>query len=157
VSIHDVAETLNIEATAALIASEEHPAAVAPFGWVAVAMFRRDDPDVSEDLVCRLTIISPKGREFSGPDSKVDLQSSGLARFFSLIPTLPYTGDGIYTLRAEIKRETAWVIVREFTLPIRVVVKAPADLESKSPLAPELQEEVLETGGTGDPNLDQSM
>ncbi len=125
VSIHDVAEDVVIDTAAAPTVSEEAPGNAAPFGLVAVGMLRRDNAEVAEEPIGRLIIVSPKGREFAGPEMTIDLRTAGLARTFSSIPELPFTGDGIYGFRLQLKTQDKWTTVKEFTVPVKVTVTPP--------------------------------
>lgn len=126
VSIHDVAEILNIEAQQLPIASEEVPAGITPFGWVVIALFRRDGDEDPKVWSGRVAIVSPKGREFYGQDATIDLQTSALARVFSMIPVFPYTGDGDYVFRAEVKLDSGWEPAKECSVPIKFVLRSPS-------------------------------
>jgi hypothetical protein len=116
----EIAENLSIEAPEAPSASEEAPHLISPFAWVFVALFLRDDIAIPEDLIGRLTILSPKGRAFPGPEQRIDLATASNARSLVLIPAFPFTGNGIYRLRYEIRCGDEWRFAAECPLPLTI-------------------------------------
>jgi hypothetical protein len=124
-TIVDIAEGLKIEATEPPKASEESPLSVGPFGWVMVALLQRDDPNVAENPIIRISIVSPRGREFPGPDAQIDLTTASNARNLALMPSFPYTGDGVYRFLLKTSRNSDWITIGEFTLPMTITVRTP--------------------------------
>ena len=116
----DIAENLGIGAAEIPAASEEAPNLITPFTWVFVAFFLRDDLAVPEEFTGRLTILSPKGRAFPGPEQRIDLAGATNARSLTVIPSFPYTGNGVYRLRYELRRSDQWLTVSECPVPVTV-------------------------------------
>lgn len=128
-----LAEGLAVAASERPVASEEAPILISPFNWVFVAFLHRDDPDEPEELACRLTIVSPHGREFPGPELRVDLVTSGAARNLTMIPGFPYTGDGTYQFYFQARRDGEWVTLGKYALPMSITVQQPATGEFAVP------------------------
>ncbi len=119
----DLAEALNIEASEEPTASADSPLLVAPFDWVVVALLQRDSLGVPEDVTGRVTIVSPHGREFPGANTRVDLVTHGNARNLSLMPAFPYTGNGVYRFLFQVLHNDEWNTAAEFSLPITISVR----------------------------------
>lgn len=120
----DIAESLSIGAAEIPSASEETPHFITPFSWVFLALFLRDDLSIPEEFTARSAILSPKGRVFPGPEHRMDLATATNSRSLTMIPSLPYTGNGVYRLRYEIFRNGAWLTVAECPVPVTVTAQA---------------------------------
>jgi hypothetical protein len=122
-TVVDMVQALNVDAASIPSASDESPSSLSPFGFVIVALLQRDDPAVTEDLSSRITIVTPKGREFSGAEARVDLTAGGYTRNLTLMPDFAYTGDGTYRFLMQIQKADSWVTVAEFSMPLKIIVK----------------------------------
>ncbi len=119
----DIAENLTIEVSEAPTATEEAPYLIQPFRWVFIALLWRDEASTPEgDVTGRLVIISPHGREFPGPEQRLDLVDAPNGRVLTLIPAFPYTGNGSYRLRYQVLRGGNWQTVSEFTVPLTITL-----------------------------------
>jgi hypothetical protein len=116
----DIAESLVITASEIPTASEANPHLIRPFNWVFLAVFTRDDLATPEEAVGRLTILSPQERAFPGPEQRIDLATAENARSLTMIPSFPYTGNGVYRLRYEVSRNEKWQTVSECLLPMAI-------------------------------------
>jgi len=116
----DIAENLSITAEEVPAASEADPHLISPFNWVFLAVLLRDDLAVPEEVMGRLTIMSPQGRAFPGPEQRVDLASVENARSMTMIASFPYTGNGVYRFCYEVCRNDKWHTVSECLVPMTI-------------------------------------
>lgn len=119
----EVAENLNVEAPELPPNLDEAPHLIAPFSWVFIALFLREDLAVPEDLVGRLNILCPDGRAFPGPEQRIDLVNAPNARSLTMIPAFPFCGNGLYRFRYEIRVNNEWSAVTEYPLPLTMSVR----------------------------------
>ncbi|MGH9438173.1 MAG: hypothetical protein ACRD22_09825 [Terriglobia bacterium] len=117
----DIAENLTIEVSEAPTATEKAPYLIQPFRWVFIALLWRDDASTPEsDITGRLVIVSPQGREFPGPEQRLDLVDAPNGRVLTMIPAFPYTGNGPYRFCYQVLCGSNWQPVSEFIVPLTI-------------------------------------
>lgn len=122
ITIIDIAENLMIEASEIPTATVDAPYLIAPFAWVFIAFFRRDEIGTPEDIKGRLVIMSPQGCEFPGPEQRIDLVNAANGRVLTMIPRFPYTGNGIYRFCYQVLRDAKWQTASEFSVPLTITI-----------------------------------
>lgn len=120
ISLIDIAENLGIEGLQIPDASEQTPAMIAPFGWVFAVFLSRQSSDIPEEFTGRLMIVSPGGREFPGPSQPIDLVTAANARSLTMIPTFPFTTNGLYRLQYQLQKQGKWELASELLVPVTV-------------------------------------
>jgi hypothetical protein len=136
-TVHDIAESLQVETTEPVVGTNSVPQPIAPFGYVFVVFVERSNRDVPEEPTGRVVVFDPAEHELAATPVRIDLKTALSARNLTLMPVFPYTGAGYYNIRMDLFDEGGstprTVVEYRFHLDVKTVDRAQMRLMGAPP------------------------